>query len=103
MKRKTYIVFCANDTVKINTAFITQKIFDLKQLKHNEVINLITLKVVATSGVDELPFIARIAGGDGSIESPFCLGIEARKGVNYNDNIGFVYRGETKVFNPYIP
>jgi len=103
MERKVYIDFCANDTVKINTLYVAQRTFDLKNLGSKLVIDLINIKVVQETYADEHPFIARVWSGDGTVSSPFTLSIEARNNEKHNKMIALITRGEQSLIEAYIP
>lgn len=101
MRRVAYIILTSS-YAKVNTLFKAQVSFDLKDIKANEVIDLINVKVVVENYLDEHPFIARVWQGDGSPAEPFVLALEARKGEKENANIGFMYRGEEQKVEVYI-
>jgi hypothetical protein len=104
VKRKAYIILENNSTVKINTLYIAQKTIDLTQLSKSQVIDLVNVKVVTESYMDEHPFIARIWEGDGTTANPFSLAIESRQipGGESNINRGFVARGDSINFEVNI-
>jgi len=102
MRKVAYIVLTST-YAKVNTLYKAQVSFDLKNIKSNEVIDLINVKVVVENRLDEHPFIARVWQGDGSPAEPFVIALEARKGEKDNVNIGFMYRGQTQKVEVFIP
>ena len=71
MKRTAYVDFYSTHMVRINTPYIPQKTFDLRQLTDDKVVDLINIKIVDFGQAD---FFLQPVWGDGSIEDPYILG-----------------------------
>lgn len=122
MRRRAYVIFAGNHEVKINTTFKAQQNFNLKNLRHNQGIDLITLKVV--DNPNTLPFYLRVfneesmdlwelhrlqdSGIDVDFErienAPFTAVVEGLvDAYGSKEMIGYITRGETKSFEVFIP